>query len=356
MEFDAPRYIQLLWAVAAGGLLIVYAAWRRRAALRAFASANLLSRLAPGVSVWRVALKTALWCGAISALTIALAGPRWGEREQQVFRRGIDVFVLLDVSKSMLARDIAPNRLERAKISLRDDLLPELGGDRIGLITFAGVPVLKCPLTNDYGFFRLVLDEVNTDSVPRGGSLIGDAIRSLKDKINDKLDTHRVVLLITDGDDHLSYPIEAARELWDTLKIPVIAVALGDDSEGARVPVKTDRGETYLEYQGETVVSKADFATLRRVAEASDPSGQGFIAVGTKNFDLGQVYRSRIAPFFKQKERLDTEKVERPSQGHWFAMAALALLAAETLLRDTTQPPPRDMAVANGDASRRSAA
>lgn len=355
MEFDAKIWFQLLWAVAAGALLILYAAWRRRTALRAFASLNTLQRLAPGVSLWRVMVKAALWCGALSALTIALAGPRWGEREQQVFRRGIDVLVLLDVSKSMLARDIAPNRLERAKISLRDDLLPELGGDRIGLITFAGVPVLKCPLTNDYGFFRLVLDEVNTDSVPRGGSLIGDAIRAVKSSFRDNLDTHRVVLLITDGDDHLSYPIEAARELWEKEKIPVIAVALGDESEGARVPVKADRGETYLQYQGETVVSKADFNTLRSVVEASDPSGRGFIAVGTKNFDLGQVYRSRIAPFFKQKERMETEKVERPWQGHWFAIASLTLLAAETLLRDTTPPPRRPIAM-NGDVSRRSAA
>lgn len=356
MEFDSRAMFQLFWAVAAGGLLIAYGVWQRSRALRAFASANLLTRLAPRISPLRVAVKIILWCGALGALTVALAGPRWGERDQQVFRRGIDVLVLLDVSKSMLARDIAPNRLERAKLSLRDDLLPELGGDRIGLITFAGVPTLKCPLTNDYGFFRLVLDEVNTDSAPRGGSLIGDAIRAAGNAFHDKLDTHRVVLLITDGDDQDSYPVEAASELWEKSKIPVIAVAIGDEAEGARVPVKTDHGESYMEYQGQPVISKADFSTLRRVVEVSDPTGRGFLAAGTKNFDLGQIYRSRIAPFFTQKEQMDTEKVDRPSQYHWFAMAALALLAIETLIRDTVGNPAPVIAIENGETQRRSAA
>ena len=100
-------------------------------------------------------------------LTAAIIHPRWGEAEQQVASRGVDVMVCLDVSRSMLARDIAPNRLERAKVALRDDLLPTLAGDRVGLIAFAGVPRLKCPLTNDYGFFRLALDDIDTSSAPR---------------------------------------------------------------------------------------------------------------------------------------------------------------------------------------------
>lgn len=340
MEFDAKNWFHVFWIAAAAGVLVLYSAWQRHRGLHMFADAHLLPRLAPRISLVRACLKAALLCGVFGMLAIALAGPRWGEREQQVYRRGIDVLVLLDVSKSMLARDIAPNRLERAKLSLRDDLLPELGGDRIGLITFAGTPVLKCPLTNDYGFFRLVLEEVNTDSVPRGGSLIGDAIRAAGETFRDKLDTHRVILLITDGEDHESYPIEAARELWEKKQIPVIAVALGDDRDGARIPVRTDHGERYLEYQGQTVLSRADFDTLRRVAEVSDPSGRGFLAVGTKNFDLGQIYRSRIAPFFKQKEQQESEKVSCPSQAHWFALAALLLLIVDSILRDTVASRP----------------
>ena len=113
---------------------------------------------------------------AWACLIVAGARPRFGVYTETVTQRGVDLFVLLDVSRSMTAEDVAPNRLERAKSDVRD-LLPHLAGDRVGLIVFAGKPVVKAPLTNDQGFFRMVLDEVDVGSAPRGGTLIGDAIR-----------------------------------------------------------------------------------------------------------------------------------------------------------------------------------
>ncbi len=155
-------------------LIGVYGIWQRQRALRRFAAPGLLPRLAPPLGWGRRLLRLGLIVACLVALVAAIINPRWGEQEQQVVRRNVDVLVLLDVSRSMLARDIAPNRLERALLSIRDDLLPALGGDRIGLITFAGVPTLACPLTNDYGFFRLALSDVSTESSPRGGTLIGE--------------------------------------------------------------------------------------------------------------------------------------------------------------------------------------
>src|SRR5262249_42027197 len=148
LEFDHLRWLlYLVAAVIACGVIGFYGLWQRRRAVRRFASPGVIGRLAPRQT----------WTGSLARLTLvvlslggigaALLGPCWGERQQQVFRRGIDVMVVLDVSRSMLARDIAPNRLERAKTSIRDDLLPMLGGDRVGLIAFAGVPAIKCPLT-----------------------------------------------------------------------------------------------------------------------------------------------------------------------------------------------------------------
>ncbi|MFQ5807380.1 MAG: VWA domain-containing protein, partial [Phycisphaerae bacterium] len=262
----------------------------------------------------------------------AIIHPRWGEREQTIIRRGIDVIVLLDVSRSMLARDIAPNRLQRAKLSIRDDLLPALGGDRIGLITFAGVPTLKCPLTHDYGFFRLALEDITSKSSPRGGTLIGDAIRKAEEAFHDSLDTHKVVILITDGEDHESYPLEAAVNLWNDLEVPIVAVALGDEREGARIPIKTDRGEEYLKYRDEVVWSRANFDDLRRIANVSNLDA--FVPVGTRNFDLGEIYRERIVPAIEYKERTETERVPLPSRYHIFATVALALLLIESFLRD----------------------
>lgn len=297
-----------------------------------FASANLLGRLTAPVGWTRPLARLALIVLCLAFLVAAIIHPRWGEREQTVMRRGIDVMVLLDVSRSMLARDIAPSRLKRAKLSIRDDLLPALGGDRIGLIAFAGAGTLKCPLTHDYGFFRLALEDVNTTSSPRGGTLIGDAIRKADDAFDDSLDTHKVVLLITDGEDHESYPIEAATNLWSDHKIPIVTVALGDEREGARIPVRTERGEEYLTHDDQVVWSRANFDDLRRIARVSDLNA--FVPVGTKNFDLGEIYRERIVPAIEYKERLETERVPLPSRYHAFALAALALLLLDSLLRD----------------------
>jgi len=364
VEFDDLRWLNLLWAVLAVALVGLYGAWQKQRGLRAFASVGLLLRIAPPVGWARPLARLALVALCLTCLTAAIVGPRWGEVEQKVVRRGIDVMVLLDVSRSMLARDIAPNRLERAKLSIRDDLLPALGGDRVGVIAFAGVPTLKCPLTSDYGFVRLVLDEIDTESSPRGGTLIGDAIRKAKeafggkdDKSGDKeppdagLDTHKVILLITDGEDHESYPVEAARAVWEEMKVPVVAVALGDEREGARIPVPTRRGQAYVEYKGETVWSKADFETLRKVAAISDLNA--FVPVGTKNFDLGAIYREKIVPAIEYKERVESEHVPQPAQYHWFAWAALGLLLIDSFLRDG---PPRRPAFPAVEAGRREAA
>lgn len=332
LEFDDLRWLNLLWAVLAVAAAGLYGAWRRQQALRAFASVDLLPRIAAPAGWGRAFARIALVAGALTSITAALIGPRWGEREERIVRRGIDVLVLLDVSRSMLARDIAPNRLERAKLSIVDDLLPALGGDRIGLITFAGVAGLKCPLTSDYGFFRLAMDDVSTASSPRGGTLIGDAIRKAADAFDDALQSHKIVLLITDGEDQESFPVEAARALWEDHEIPIVAVALGDEREGARIPVQTERGEEYVTYKDEIVRSRANFDQLRQIAAAS-PLNK-FVPAGTRDFDLGEIYRKVIVPDVQLREQEETLRVPRPARQHLFAGAALALLFVESLVRE----------------------
>jgi Ca-activated chloride channel family protein len=332
LEFDDLRWLNLLWVVLLVTAAGLYGLWQRRRALRMFAAPHLLGRLTTPVGWTRPLVRLALVALCLTALVTAIIHPRWGEKQERLYRRGIDVMVLLDVSRSMLARDIAPNRLERAKVSIRDDLLPALGGDRIGLITFAGVPSLKCPLTHDYGFFRLALDDVSTTSSPRGGTLIGDAIRKAAKAFHDSLDTHKVVVLITDGEDHESYPLEAAQNLWNDLKVPIVAVALGDEREGARIPVRTEQGEEYLRYNSQVIWSRANFDDLRRIAAVSDLDA--FVPVGTRNFDLGEIYRKSIVPAIEYQERIEVERVPLPSRYHLFASIALALLLIESFVRD----------------------
>ena len=334
LSFDDLRWLHLLWAVLAVGVVGLYGCWQRRRSLRRFASANLLPRLLPaGVPGWRRPLfRLLLICASLIALVAAFIGPRWGTATEQLVRRDIDVLVLLDVSRSMLAQDIAPSRLERAKLAIREDLLPALGGDRIGLITFAGVPSVACPLTTDYGFFRLALDDVTVHSAPRGGTLIGDAIRKAGTLLSNRSDAHQIVLLITDGEDHESYPSEAAAALWEEQRIPIIAIALGDPQRGACIPVDSTPGsETYIEQAGALVLSKADFPTLQRIA-AAGTSGI-FIPAGTADFDLARIYH-RATAAIRNAEQAEQWQTMRPSRSHIFAAIALLLVLMDSFVTE----------------------
>lgn len=351
LNFDQLRYLHLGWAVLAVLVAGLWGVWRRRTAMRRFASVQLLPRLTPAVGSVRRIVRLGLVTAALLLLVVALTGPRWGEQMQTLLRRNVDIVVLLDVSKSMLARDIAPNRLERAKLAIRDDLLRALGGDRVALVTFAGVPSVACPLTSDYGFFRLALDDVTTQSSPRGGTMIGDALRKAGDLFDKHLDTHKLILLITDGEDHESFPVEAAAGVWKDAGAAIVAIAIGDTSQGARVPVSDASRDKYVTYKGETVWSKADFDTLRKVTEVS-PLGV-FVPAGTSNFDLGEIYR-KVASAIRATEQRDQRTVRTPARFHLFVVPALALVLIDSLLRDG---PRRDaIAAANGTARKARAA
>lgn len=331
LSFDDLPMLHLGWGVLAVFLVGLYGVWQRRRAVARFASSRLMQHLAPSISVTRRVVRLGVVALAMALLIIALTGPRWGEQVQNLLRRNIDIVVLLDVSRSMLARDIAPNRLERAKLAIRDDLLPALGGDRVALVAFAGEQSVACPLTSDYGFFRLALDDITTQSSPRGGTLIGDAIRKAADLFDRKLDTHKLILLITDGEDHDSYPVEAAAGIWNDGKIPIVALAIGDPQQGARIPVGDPARQQFLQYKGETVWSRADFEQLRQIAQAS-PLGV-FVPVGTSNFDLGSIYRT-VASALRTTERQERQAARQPPRFHGFVVAALLLVLLESLLRD----------------------
>lgn len=335
VEFENLAYLNLAWVALGVATIAIIGVVLRRRGVRAFVSAGLLPRLTREQGWIAAGARVVLLTVALLLLVVAVMNPRWGETEREVVTRGIDVMVLLDVSKSMLARDVPPSRLEAARISLRDDLLPALGGDRVGLITFAGLATLKCPLTSDYGFVRLVLDDISTESVPRGGTRIGEAIRKAIESFDDKLDTYRMILLITDGEDQDTFPIDAARDAWEQKQIPVIAVALGDEREGARIPVQTAQGERYMEHDGQIVWSKANFDQLRQIAAVSGlgDTVSTFVPVGSRVFDLGAIYR-RIVPGLRAVEQTERQKVERPSHYHWFALGALVLVLLDSFLRD----------------------
>ena len=301
--------------------------WRKQKALNMLAQADLLETLNPSASLPRQIFKSVLLIFAFAAIVVALTRPAWNPTPREVKRKGRDVVILLDTSRSMLAEDIKPNRLERAKIAI-GDLMETIRGDRIGIITFAGSASVKCPLTQDYPFVRMTLDRITTESTPKGGTNVGDAIRkSVNDVFDQQVKEYKDIILITDCDDQEeSFPVQAAEKAGQK-GIRIIAVGLGSPDEGARIPIiESDGTKTFLKYQGQEVWTKLDEQTLRQVAAASP--GGAYIPVETGTFDLGQIYNDLV--YSAQRRDLESTTVlEYDEKFQIFLALALLLIVTE---------------------------
>lgn len=324
-----PAWTLALAAVPVAGLVLVVSAWLRRRALGRFVSRDVLREIARPAGLVRLGLAGVCALGALSSLGVALMRPQWDPSERTVTRSGRDVVFLIDVSRSMLAEDLVPNRLERVKFWVRD-LVSTLQGDRVGLVAFAGSAVVKSPLTLDYRFFDLALEELSTQSVTRGGTLIGDAIRKSLNEVFDQTEgRYRDIILITDGEDHESEPILAAQEA-KRRGVRLIVLGVGDDGAGSTIPVADQRGRVQpLKFQGEVVRSRLDRASLERLARASDNGV--YLHVGTKNIDLERVYQDLIASAPGSAIEEETV-VEYQDKFQLFVAIALVLLVLEGLI------------------------
>ncbi len=328
-RLENTQYLHLLWGVLALGLVYVYGFSRKAKALRVFATDNLFGQLMPGVSIARQRVKALLVLIAMAFLVVAVADLRWGKEIVDLQRRGIDLIVCLDVSRSMLAEDIAPNRLERAKLEL-GDMLNAMHGDRVGLVTFAGDATVSCPLTINYGAYRMSLNEVTTRSTTRGGSLIGDAVRKAAASFTDKVKGHKAILLITDGEDHESLPIDAARDAYTEGKILVFTVGLGDIAQGTRIPVTVNGQRQYLTHNGQEVWSKMDESVLREMAISG---GGSYFPMRTRDADFTEVYE-RIRSKVEAREFESSRKELYCARFQWLAGIALVFLLLETVMTD----------------------
>jgi Ca-activated chloride channel homolog len=334
MLWETPKLLLALWLVPLLAFLLVAAQRRRRATANRFADRAMVGRLMPALRGPRPWIKGGAVLVGLTCLIMAAARPRFGTYFEEVVQRGVDVFILLDVSKSMLAEDVSPNRLERAKSDIRD-LLNKLGGDRVGLIVFSGAPVVKVPLTTDQGFFRMALDEVGPQSAPRGGSLIGDAIRKALESMDPQRDRSRVIVLITDGEDQDSFPEQAAEQAAER-GVKIIAVGLGDSGEGARIPVRDEAGQLrYVRHEGQEVWSKMDERLLKQIALATSGA---YIPAKTRAYDLGRIYEDHLAGLTGGE--IKEEKRKRyQEQFQLFACLGLGFLLVEmTIASYRTQP------------------
>lgn len=309
-ESLADWYWVVFGAVPLALLFAAYQYWKRRA-LERFARSATLSELLQASSLGRRIAKATLVVLAFVALTLTLWRPQGNPTIEEVRRAGRDVVFLLDVSKSMLATDLAPNRLERAKIMIAD-VVERMKGDRVGLVVFAGTASMRCPLTHNHFSFLTHLDRVDVETVPRGGTNIGDAIRVATDRVFYGIEgTYKDIVLITDGDDQDSFPVEAAQEAVRQ-GARIFTVGLGDPA-GTTLPG--------VRFQGERVVSGLNEELLREIA-FTHAEGR-YVNVGTKTADLGELYLASIAT---AEEREGESKETRVWQEWYQAPLALALV------------------------------
>jgi len=253
--------------------------WRQKAIER-FGEHDLVSRLMPDFSERKQAFKTYLYLFALAFIVIALANPQLGSKLEKVQRRGIDVMVAIDVSKSMMAEDVQPTRLDRAK-QLLSRLIDGMSNDRIGIIVFAGHAYLQMPLTVDYSAAKLFLQTINTDIVPTQGTAIGDAIELSRESFEEDSEKNRALIIISDGENHEDGAIEKAEEASNE-GIKIFALGVGS-TEGSSIPVYMQgRKVGYKQDKsGQLVVSKLNEEVLKEIA--SQTGGKYFLIKGARN-------------------------------------------------------------------------
>ena len=322
----------LVWLALAIALL-AFGAWaaaragaRRRALLGGQADV-----LAPRFAVARRVLRDALLAAGVAACVLALAAPKVGTWVRPVQERGVDLMIVLDTSRSMLARDLSPTRLERAKREIRG-LLDRLHGDRIGLVTFAGDARIVCPLTADPASFRLFLDDVDMATNARGGTAVGEGLELALDSFDPSFPSARVIVLLTDGEDNASDPpaSEVAYRAH-ALGIPVHVVAFGT-AEGSEIAIDDEHGNSDVvrTAEGEPVISVPDEALLEQVAHIGDGA---YLSAERTAFPLDEIWDKRIA-LMEGVTRNTASRTEGIDRFQWALVLALVLLGTRALLPD----------------------
>ncbi|MDD4225070.1 MAG: VWA domain-containing protein [Mariniphaga sp.] len=328
MEMFRFANIDMLWGlmlIPAFTLLFILSRLTRKRALRKFGNHHVISELMPFVSKTRPVFKFSLLMLALAFFIVGTARPQFGSKLKKVQREGVEIIIALDVSNSMMAEDIQPNRLERAKRAIAR-LVDRLKDDKIGLIVFAGDAYTQLPITSDYNSAKLFLEAVNTQIVPRQGTAIGAAIQMAIRSFTPGGEANKTIVVITDGENHEDDPVNAAQEaVSGGISVHTIGMGL---PQGSPIPV-TKNGQTdYMrDNQGNVVITKLDENTLEKIAT----TGNG-IYVRANNAQVGL---NALFDEINKMQKVEMETLvysEYDDQFQYFFAAGLLLLLLEYLI------------------------
>jgi Ca-activated chloride channel family protein len=327
MTLGAPEWLWGLGLIPFLIALFVHAERRGLIRLQAFVSARLLPQLAGTINRPRRMIRFALQLLGLSLALVSLAQPRWGYTFQDVKRKGLDLLIAVDTSRSMLSNDVQPNRLDRVKLAVQD-LINELQGDRVGLIAFAGRAFLQAPLTIDYDAVIEAINDLDTKTIPEGGTNISSAIALATQSFGKSATGNRALIIFTDGEELSGDAVKTAKEAAD-VGVRIFTVGVGT-SQGSLIPVTGDDGQTAFvkDSAGQVVKSKLDDKRLREVAQAT---GGFYVHLENGPRTVQQVQNEGLAKM--QAAEMDVRLSRRPIERYeWPLSAALVALALSILI------------------------
>lgn len=328
-RFANPQYLWLLWLLPLLAALFWAAARNRRKRLERFGHLDVLRELMPDVSTGRVKLKFILFCTALALLILAAARPQLGSKLREEKSQGVEMMLVVDVSNSMLAEDFEPNRLERTKYAI-NKLFDGLQQDRVGLIVFAGEPKVQLPITSDYRMAKAFARRIDTSLADVQGTAVGKALeQALLSFSGETAESHsRVIILITDGENHEDNALEVARQAAEA-GIRIYTIGIGTP-EGAPIQIN---GEFIKDEKGDMVVSKLDEKLLQQIAEIT---GGAYVRSTKQSIGLDEIVRSIND---MEQTEFSTVRFEEFNEQYPYLLAvALVLLLVEFVLLDRRNP------------------
>lgn len=325
MELDEKKYLYLLFILPIVVLFFLYNLYWKRKKQREFGDLDLVKKLSPESSFFKPILKLGVLLLALTGLILGLVNPKIGTKMETVKREGIDIVFAIDVSKSMLAEDVAPNRLEKSK-QIVSQIINQLGSDRIGIVAYAGNSFPVLPITTDYSVAKMFLQSMNTDMVSSVGTSLDEAIKLSATYFDDKK-TSKLLIMISDGEDH-SEGAEAAAEEANKLGIKIITIGVGTE-KGGMIPLKQNGVVQGFkrDSNNEIVITKLNQESLTAIAKAT----KGGYVKGTNTKDVVEYVKNALNNIEKTEFEA-TQMADFQSQFQWFLGIAFILLVLDVFL------------------------